>query len=36
MYQVTKRCENDARAVQWRVKKIEHSSSIKLLTLYYG
>ena len=25
IYQITKQCENDARTLQWRVKKIEHS-----------
>ena len=36
IYQITKRCKNDARTVQWRVKKIEHSSSVWLETFYYA
>ena len=36
IYQITKRCENDARTVQWRVKKIEHSSSVWLVTFHYA
>ena len=33
IYQINKRCENDAHTVQWRVKKIEHSSSVHLFGL---
>ena len=36
IYQITKRCKNDARTVQWRVKKIEHSSSVWLVTFHYA
>ena len=36
IYQIIKRCENDARTVQWRVKKIEHSSSVWLVTFHYA
>ena len=36
IYQITKRCKNDARTVQWRVKKIEHSSSVCLVTFHYA
>ena len=28
IYHITKPCENDARSVQWRVKKIDNSSSV--------
>ena len=35
IYKITKRCENDAHTVQWRVKKIEHSSSVWLVTFHY-
>ena len=34
--QITKQCENDARTLQWRVKKIEHSSSAWLLIFHYS
>ena len=34
IYQITKGCKNDARTVQWRVKKIEHSSSVWLVTFH--
>ena len=33
IYQINKRCESDARTVQWRVKKTEHSSSVHLFGL---
>ena len=36
IYQITKRCENDARTVEWRVKKIEHSLSVWLVTFHYA
>ena len=36
IYQITKQCENDARTLQWRVKKIEHSSSAWLLIFHYA
>ena len=36
IYQVTKRWENDRRTVQWKVKKIEHSSSVWLVTFHYA
>ena len=35
IYQITKRYENDACTVQWRVKKIEHSTSIWLVIFDY-
>ena len=35
IYQITKLCENDVCTVQWKVKKIEHSSSVWLVTLDY-
>ena len=34
--QITKQCENDARTAQWRVKKIEHSSSVWLVAFHYA
>ena len=36
IYQITKWCENDAHTVQWRVREIEHSSSVWLVTFHYG
>ena len=36
IYQTTKRCENDMRTVQWRIKKIENSSSVWLVTFHYA
>ena len=36
IYQITKQCENDARTLQWRVKKIEHSLSAWLLIFHYA
>ena len=36
IYQITKRCENDARTVHWRAKKIDHSSSAWLVTFQKG
>ena len=36
IYQITKRCENDAHTVQWRVREIEHLSSVWLVTFHYG
>ena len=36
IYQITKRWENNARTVQWRVKKTELSSSVWLVTFYYA
>ena len=36
IYQIIKRCKNDARTVQWRVKKTEHSSSVCLVTFHYA
>ena len=36
IYQITKQCENDARTLQWRIKKIEHSSSAWLLIFHYA
>ena len=34
--QITKRCENDMRTVQWRIKKIENSSFVWLVTFHYA
>ena len=36
IYQITKRWENNARTVQWRINKIELSSSVWLVTFYYA
>ena len=36
IYQITKRCENDACTVQRRVKKTEHLSSVWLVTFHYA
>ena len=36
IYHITKRCENDLHSVQWRVNRIEHSSSAWLLTFHYA
>ena len=36
IYQITKRCENDMRTVQWRIKKIENSSFVWLVTFHYA
>ena len=32
IYQITKRCENDAHTVQWRGKETEHLLSVWLVT----
>ena len=36
IYQITKRCGNNVHTVKWRVKKIEHSSSVWLVTFHYA
>ena len=36
IYQITKRCENNERTVQWRIKQITHLSSVWLITFHYA